>query len=213
MMMFARIEHTILKADTSAKEITTLCDEAMKHNLFGVCVPPYFVKMAALRLKESLVKVVTVVGFPLGYNTTPAKVEEARKAIDEGAEEIDMVMNISALKNGDFNFVLNDIQSVATLVQLKSKKLKVIIENALLTESEKLKACEICTMVNVDFVKTSTGFAKSGATVDDIILLRANLPSNIKIKASGGIKTKEQARELVKAGADRIGTSNGPKLL
>ena len=212
-MMSSRIEHTILKADTSLKEITLLCNEAMEHNFFGVCVAPYFVKIAAHQLKDSNVKVVTVVGFPLGYNTTPAKVEEARKAIDEGADEIDMVLNIAALKNGDFNFVLNDIQSVATLVQLRSRKLKVIIETALLTKEEKLKACEICTEVNVDFVKTSTGFAKSGATVKDIQLLRAHLPAKIKIKASGGIKTKEQALALVKAGADRIGTSNGPGLL
>ena len=212
-MISTKIEHTILKADTSAKEVAVLCEEAMKHNFFGVCVPPYFVKTAAHLLKDSAVKIVTVVGFPLGYNTTPAKVEEVRKAIDEGVDEIDMVLNIAALKNGDFNFVLNDIQSVATLVQLKSKKLKVIIETALLTQEEKLKACEICTEVDVDFVKTSTGFAKSGATVEDIKFLRANLPSKIKIKASGGIKTKEQARELVKAGADRIGTSDGPGLL
>lgn len=212
-MMASRIEHTILKADTSAQEIATLCEEAIAHHFFGVCVPPYFVKMAAHLLKDDTAKVITVVGFPLGYNTTPSKVEEARKAIDEGADEIDVVMNIAALKNGDFNFVLNDIQSVATLVQLKSKKVKVIIETALLTESEKVKACEICTDVDVDFVKTSTGFAKVGATVEDVKLLRGNLPAKIKIKASGGIKTKEQANELVRAGADRIGTSNGPGLL
>jgi deoxyribose-phosphate aldolase len=211
--MLGKIEHTILKADTSAEEIKNLCTEALEHKFFGVCVPPYFVKLAAQSLKDSEVKIVTVIGFPLGYNTTPAKVEEARKAIDEGADEIDMVMNIAALKNGNFNFVLNDIQSVGTLVQLKSKKLKVIIETALLTEEEKLKACEICTEAAVDFVKTSTGFAKSGATVQDIKLLRANLPAKIQIKASGGIKTKEQAEALVKAGADRIGTSNGPGLL
>jgi deoxyribose-phosphate aldolase len=211
--MLGKIEHTILKADTSAEEIKNLCTEALEHKFFGVCVPPYFVKLAAQSLKDSEVKIVTVIGFPLGYNTTPAKVEEARKAIDEGADEIDMVMNIAALKNGNFNFVLNDIQSVGTLVQLKSKKLKVIIETALLTEEEKLKACEICTEAAVDFVKTSTGFAKSGATVEDIKLLRANLPAKIQIKASGGIKTKEQAEALVKAGADRIGTSNGPGLL
>ena len=212
-MMSGKIEHTILKADTSLEEVSKLCTEAIKHKFFGVCVPPYFVKAAAQNLKGSEVKIVTVVGFPLGYNTTPAKVEEARKAIDEGADEIDMVINVAALKNGDFNFVVNDIQSVATLVHLKGNKLKVIIETALLTEEEKLKACEICAEVNVDFVKTSTGFAKSGASVEDVKLLRANLPAKIKIKASGGIKTKEQASALVKAGADRIGTSNGPGLL
>ena len=124
-----------------------------------------------------------------------------------------MVMNIAALKNNDLNFVQNDIQSVATLVQLKGCKLKVIIETALLSNDEKVKACEICAKVGVDFVKTSTGFASSGAKLKDIELMRKNLPANIKIKASGGIKTKEQAKDLVKAGADRLGTSSGPDLI
>lgn len=212
-MIKSKIEHTVLKADTSVQEVKDLCKEAIKYELFGVCVPPYFVKLAKQSIKDTPIQLVTVIGFPLGYNTTPAKVEEARKAIDEGADEIDMVLNIAALKNGDFNFVLNDIQSVATLVQLKSKKLKVIIETALLSDKEKIKACEICAEVGVDFVKTSTGFAKSGATVKDVELMRKTLPSSIKIKASGGIKTKQQAEELIKAGANRLGTSNGPKLL
>jgi deoxyribose-phosphate aldolase len=194
-------------------DIKKLCEEAIEHGFFGVCVPPYFVKHASILLKDSSVKIVTVAGFPLGYNTTPAKVEEARKAMDEGAHEIDMVMNIAALKNNDLNFVQNDIQSVATLVQLKGCKLKVIIETALLSNDEKVKACEICAKVGVDFVKTSTGFASSGAKLKDIELMRKNLPANIKIKASGGIKTKEQAKDLVKAGADRLGTSSGPDLI
>lgn len=213
MKMNQRIEHTILKPDTMESDIKKLCEEAIEHGFFGVCVPPYFVKHASIILKDSSIKIVTVAGFPLGYNTTPAKVEEARKAMDEGAHEIDMVMNIAALKNNDLNFVQNDIQSVATLVQLKGCKLKVIIETALLSNDEKVKACEICAKVGVDFVKTSTGFASSGAKVKDIELMRKNLPANIKIKASGGIKTKEQAKDLVKAGADRLGTSSGPDLI
>ncbi|MDA8979902.1 deoxyribose-phosphate aldolase [Chitinophagales bacterium] len=213
MKMNQRIEHTILKPDTMESDIKKLCEEAIEHGFFGVCVPPYFVKHASILLKDSSVKIVTVAGFPLGYNTTPAKVEEARKAMDEGAHEIDMVMNIAALKNNDLNFVQNDIQSVATLVQLKGCKLKVIIETALLSNDEKVKACEICAKVGVDFVKTSTGFASSGAKLKDIELMRKNLPANIKIKASGGIKTKEQAKDLVKAGADRLGTSSGPDLI
>ncbi len=213
MKMNQRIEHTILKPDTMESDIKKLCEEAIEHGFFGVCVPPYFVKHASIILKDSSVKIVTVAGFPLGYNTTPAKVEEARKAMDEGAHEIDMVMNIAALKNNDLNFVQNDIQSVATLVQLKGCKLKVIIETALLSNDEKVKACEICAKVGVDFVKTSTGFASSGAKLKDIELMRKNLPANIKIKASGGIKTKEQAKDLVKAGADRLGTSSGPDLI
>lgn len=213
MKMNQRIEHTILKPDTMESDIKKLCEEAIEHGFFGVCVPPYFVKHASIILKDFSVKIVTVAGFPLGYNTTPAKVEEARKAMDEGAHEIDMVMNIAALKNNDLNFVQNDIQSVATLVQLKGCKLKVIIETALLSNDEKVKACEICAKVGVDFVKTSTGFASSGAKLKDIELMRKNLPASIKIKASGGIKTKEQAKDLVKAGADRLGTSSGPDLI
>lgn len=213
MKLNSKIEHTILKADTSFQEIERLCKEAIKHEFVGVCVPPYFVKDAYILLKKSNIKVVTVAGFPLGYNTTPAKVEEARKAIDEGAEEIDMVMNVTALKKGDINFVTNDIQSVATLVQLKGCKLKVIIETAILSKQEKIKACEICAKVGVDFVKTSTGFAASGAKVEDIELMRRELPKKIMIKASGGIKTKEQALALVNAGADRLGTSSGPALI
>ena len=213
MKMNQRIEHTILKPDPMESDIKKLCEDAIEHGFFGVCVPPYFVKHASIILKDSSIKIVTVAGFPLGYNTTPAKVEEARKAMDEGAHEIDMVMNIAALKNNDLNFVQNDIQSVATLVQLKGCKLKVIIETALLSNDEKVKACEICAKVGVDFVKTSTGFASSGAKVKDIELMRKNLPANIKIKASGGIKTKEQAKDLVKAGADRLGTSSGPDLI
>jgi deoxyribose-phosphate aldolase len=213
MKMNQRIEHTILKPDTMESDIKKLCEEAIEHGFFGVCVPPYFVKHASIILKDSSIKIVTVAGFPLGYNTTPAKVEEARKAMDEGAHEIDMVMNIAALKNNDLNFVQNDIQSVATLVQLKGCKLKVIIETALLSNDEKVKACEICAKVGVDFVKTSTGFASSGAKLKDIELMRKNLPASIKIKASGGIKTKEQAKDLVKAGADRLGTSSGPYLI
>lgn len=213
MKMNQRIEHTILKPDTMESDIKKLCEEAIEHGFFGVCVPPYFVKHASIILKDSSIQIVTVAGFPLGYNTTPAKVEEARKAMDEGAHEIDMVMNIAALKNNDLNFVQNDIQSVATLVQLKGCKLKVIIETALLSNDEKVKACEICAKVGVDFVKTSTGFASSGAKLKDIELMRKNLPASIKIKASGGIKTKEQAKDLVKAGADRLGTSSGPDLI
>ena len=212
-MINSKIEQTILKADTTILDVEKLCNEAIQHHFFGVCIPPYFVKYAKNILQKSEVKIVTVVGFPLGYNTTPAKVEEARKALDQGADEIDMVINIAALKNGDFKFVKNDIQTVATLVQLKNKKIKVIIETALLTEEEKIKICQICAEIGVDFVKTSTGFSTSGAKVEDIILMRNVLPEKIKIKASGGIKTKEQAIDLINAGADRLGTSSGPQLI
>ena len=214
-MIANKIEHTVLKADISLADIENLCNEAIQHQFYGVCIPPYFIKYAKNIIDKSEVKIVTVVGFPLGYNTTPAKVEEARKAIDQGADEIDMVINIAALKNNDLNYVRNDIQSVMTLVQLKSKKLKVIFETALISKEEKLTLCEICSELGVDFVKTSTGFAgpNSGATVEDIILMRANLPAQIKIKASGGIANKQQALDLIQAGADRLGTSKGAQLI
>lgn len=208
-----KIEHTILKADTSADDVERTCQEAKDNDFAGVCVPPYYVKKAATLLAKTDCLIVTVVGFPLGYATTPAKVEEARRAIDEGADEIDMVINIAALKNKDYSYVENDIQSVVTLAHLKSKKVKVIIETALLTQEEKIKACEICAKVGADFVKTSTGFASGGAKVEDIELLRKNLPEQIKLKASGGIKTKVQAEALIKAGADRLGASSSLALI
>lgn len=207
------IEHTILKADTSLNAIKKLCKEAIDNEFVGVCVPPYFVKDAKTLLKNTPVKLVTVVGFPLGYSTTPSKVEEVKKAIDEGADEIDMVINIAALKNKDYAYVGNDISSLATLVHLKGAVLKVIIETALLTKEEKVKILEICDEIGVDYVKTSTGFAKEGAKVEDIELMRSKLSDKIKIKASGGIKTKQQAIELIKAGADRLGASSGVKLV
>lgn len=207
------IEHTTLKADTSLNAIKKLCKEAIDNEFVGVCVPPYFVKDAKALLKNTTVKLVTVVGFPLGYSTTPSKVEEVKKAIDEGADEIDMVINITALKNKDYAYVSNDISSLATLVHLKGAVLKVIIETALLTKKEKVKILEICDEIGVDYVKTSTGFAKEGAKVEDIELMRSKLSDKIKIKASGGIKTKQQAIALIKAGADRLGASSGVKLV
>jgi deoxyribose-phosphate aldolase len=207
------IEHTVLKADTSESDIRKLCEEAIENNFFGVCVPPYFVKSARNYLQNSPVKIVTVIGFPLGYSSTPAKVEEAKKAIDEGAHEVDMVINIAALKNEDYNYVVNDIQTVTTIVQLKGGKVKVIFETAILTEAEIIKACEICNQVKVDFIKTSTGFSTRGASLEDIKLMAGHIDSSIKIKASGGIKTRKQAEEMIEAGATRIGTSAGVEIV
>lgn len=207
MNLASKIDHTLLKADATEKEIKKLCAEAKEFGFAAVCIPPYFVRKCKLWLADSNVKVATVVGFPLGYSHTPAKVEEARRAIDEGAGEIDMVINIIALKAGDWNYLKNELTSVATIVQLRGGKLKVILETGLLTESEIIKACELCKEMSVDYVKTSTGTIQPGATIETIKLLRANLPKSIKIKASGGIKTKEFALKLIEAGADRIGCS------
>jgi deoxyribose-phosphate aldolase len=172
----SRIDHTLLKADASEKEIKKLCLEAKENEFAAVCVPPYFVRKCKLWLTGTAVKVVTVVGFPLGYTHTPAKVEEARRAIDEGADEVDMVINIIALKAGDWNYLKNELTSVATMVQLRGGKLKVILETGLLTDQEIIGACELCKEMTVDFVKTSTGFIQPGATLDAVRLLRANLP-------------------------------------
>lgn len=207
MSLASKIDHTLLKADATEKEVKRVCAEAKEHGFAAVCIPPYFVRKCKLWLKDSEVKVATVVGFPLGYSHTPAKVEEARRAIDEGADEVDMVINIIALKAGDWNYLKNELTSVATIVQLRGGKLKVILETGLLTEQEIIKACELCADMTVDYVKTSTGFTPVGATVDTVKLLRAHLPKSIKIKASGGIREKEFALQLIEAGADRLGCS------
>lgn len=213
MNLASYIDHTLLKADASEAEVENLCNEAKQYGFAAVCVPPYFVRKCKQWLKDSNVKIATVVGFPLGYAHTPAKVEEARRAIDEGANEIDMVINIIALKANDLNYLKNELTSAATIIQLRGGKLKVILETGLLTKDEMLTACKLCADLNIDFVKTSTGFIEKGATVEDVEFLRANLPKSVKIKASGGIKTKEAAEALIKAGADRIGTSRGVALV
>jgi len=207
MNLASKIDHTLLKADASEKEVKKICAEAKEFGFAAVCIPPYFVRKCKLWLTDTNVKVATVVGFPLGYAHTPAKVEEARRAIDEGADEIDMVINIIALKAGDWNYLKNELTSAATIVQLRGGKLKVILETGLLTDAEIIKACELCKEMTVDFVKTSTGTIQPGATVEVVKLLRANLPKTIKIKASGGIRDKEFALQLIEAGADRLGCS------
>ena len=213
MNLASKIDHTILKADTSKEEITKLCNEAKEYGFAAVCVPPYWVRECKNQLRDTKVKIATVVGFPMGYAATPAKVEEARRAIDEGASEIDMVLNIIALKSGDYNYLKNELTSAGTIVQLRGGKLKVILETGLLTKEEIIKGCELCAKLNVDYVKTSTGMIEKGATVEDVKLLRANLPKHIKIKASGGIRDKATALAMIEAGADRIGTSQGVKIV
>ncbi|MCU0421539.1 MAG: deoxyribose-phosphate aldolase [Bacteroidia bacterium] len=202
------IEHTNLKPDATAEDIIKLCEEAVAHQFYGVCVPPYYVQLAKKTLKKSDVKIITVVGFPFGYNTVAAKVEETKKAIMAGADEVDMVMNIAAFKTGDMAVVQNDIQSVVMACHLQNKIAKVIIETALLNEEEIAKACRMCADSEADFVKTSTGFAASGAKIEDVVNMRKNLPAKVKIKAAGGIKTTEQAKQLIEAGASRIGASS-----
>ncbi|MDX5418830.1 MAG: deoxyribose-phosphate aldolase [Hymenobacteraceae bacterium] len=202
------IDHTLLRPDATEEQVMQLCDEARSYGFAAVCVPPCYVQPSIERLGPgSRVKVATVVGFPLGYQHTKVKFLETHQAIADGATEIDVVMNISAFKSGKFDEVANELSDMAKFCHLKEAQLKVIIETALLSKGEIEKACEICISAEVDFVKTSTGFASGGARVEDIQLMRRVLPKHIKIKASGGIKTFADARALIEAGADRLGCS------
>lgn len=201
------IEHTLLKPNSTLEHITQLCEEAIQYGFTGVCVPPYFVQHAKKTLKNSEISVITVVGFPFGYNTVSSKVEETKKAINSGAHEIDTVINIAALKSGDIATVQNDIQSVVTACHLQNKICKVIIETCFLNEEEIKLACKICADCEADYVKTSTGYGTEGATVEAVTLMRKVLPPKIKIKAAGGIKTKAFALALIDAGANRLGCS------
>ncbi len=225
------IDHTLLKPESTAEQIEKLCKEAIKYGFFAVCVPPYFVKHAkhflenaymefntsALRTPSlnqgrstaSKVKVATVAGFPLGYSTTETKAAETEKALQDGADEVDMVINIAAVKSGDWDYVRKDIETLLHICHAQKMLLKVIFETALLTDEEIVKLCRICADIKVDFVKTSTGFSTAGATVHHVELMRKNLPDEVKIKAAGGIKNRTFAEELIAAGADRLGTSSG----
>ena len=206
------IDHTILKPDCTLEDINRICEEAANYQFATVCVPPYFVKDAVALLEGKNVKVCTVIGFPLGYSATVAKVEEIKRAINDEIDELDVVINIAAVKSGHWNHVKNDINSITMAAHLRGKVIKIIFETSLLSKNEIVKLCAICNENDVDFVKTSTGF-KGGATEEMVRFLKENLSSKIKIKASGGIKTKEQAMALINAGADRLGTSSGLGLI
>ena len=202
------IDHTLLKPHTDATAISRLCKEAIDYQFRAVCVPPYFVSLAKQELQGSEVKLATVVGFPHGFAATMAKVEEIKRATDEGVDEIDAVINLNALKSGDWNHVFSDIDRMVTAVRLRGKVLKIIIESSLLNEAELARVCDICNEVSPDFVKTSTGL-QGGATEEVVRYLRHRLKPEIKIKASGGIRDAKAAQALLQAGAERIGTSSG----
>lgn len=213
MKLSQRIEHTLLDVQATKEDIKRICEEAVANDFRAVCVAPFYVSLAKDLLKKTQVKVVTVVGFPFGYNMVSSKSQEAKKALDDGADELDMVMNIAAFKSQQLSVVQDDIERVATLCRLRTKKIKVIIETGLLTYEEKTQICSICKKADVDFVKTSTGFNGQGATVEDVQLLRSLLPESIKVKASGGIKTRQSADALVLAGAETLGTSSGIQIV
>lgn len=198
-------DHTILKADATKAEVLKICGEAKEYRFMSVCVNGYYTALAAQQLKGSGVKVCTVVGFPLGQMSTRAKSAETELAIADGADEIDMVINVGALKDGEYDTVLNDIREVKDAC--RGALLKVIIETCLLTEEEKIKACLLAKEAGADFVKTSTGFSTAGAKASDIALMRQTVGEDMGVKASGGIRSRETAEEMVNAGASRLGTS------
>lgn len=206
------IDHTLLKPDCSAVEVEGLCSEALKYNFASVCVNPSFVSLCSEKLKGSEVKVCTVIGFPLGATTTEVKIFEAENAIENGATELDMVINIGKLKDKDYDYVREEIKSLAKVCK-NHALLKVIIETCLLSEEEKLMACRLSKEAGADFVKTSTGFSKSGATVEDIKLMRNTVGDHMGVKASGGIRDTETALDMIKAGATRIGASASIKII
>ena len=212
MNLVSYIEHTNLSPTITIKDIDQLVVDAKQFHFFGICVPPFWVKRAEREIGNEPIALVTVAGFPLGYNMTETKLDEIKRAIDNGADEVDVVWNISSFKTG-IPWTKIDIAKCAKLTHDHQKILKVIIETACLTDSEIETACKICADAGADFVKTSTGFAGAGAKVEHIQLMRSVLPKDVRIKASGGIKTAEQAINLIKAGADRIGTSSGVKIV
>ena len=205
------IDHTLLKPESTPQDIEKLCLEAKEYDFASVCIQPCYVKMAYGLLKETDVKVCTVIGFPLGANTTETKIQEACQAVEEGAEEIDMVINIGALKAGDTVYVTEEIRRIKEAVG--EHILKVIIETCLLTDEEKVLACQCAVNAGADFVKTSTGFSKGGATVEDVRLMKQTVGDRCRVKASGGIRTPEDFNAMIEAGAARIGTSSVIKLI
>lgn len=206
------IEQTILKPQTVDADIESLVQDAKKYGFVGICVPPFWVKKAKREIGDAPIQLVTVVGFPLGYNMTETKVFETEQAIKDGADEIDVVWSVTAFKAG-MNWPKIELARLAKVCHDQERILKVIIETAYLSEEEIIKACKICAEAGVDYVKTSTGFAAEGANERHIKLMRENLPSSVGIKASGGIKTYEQALRMIQAGADRIGTSSGIQIV
>jgi len=202
------IDHTILKADASKKEIVQICEEAKQYRFATVCVNPGWVPLAAEQLKGSDVGITTVIGFPLGATSSAAKADEARHAIADGATEIDMVLNIGFLKSGELDAVQSDIEAVVGACRGKAA-VKVILETGMLTDEEKEIACRLSQKAGADFVKTSTGFGKGGATAEDIALMRRTVGPDMGVKASGGVRDRETALQMIAAGATRIGASSG----
>ncbi|MDK1019938.1 MAG: deoxyribose-phosphate aldolase [Actinomycetota bacterium] len=207
------IDHTLLKPDATQDEIDVLCDEALEYGFASVCINPFWVKRSAGRLRGSDVRVCTVIGFPLGSMTSDMKAAETRRALRDGAREVDMVINIGALKSGQYDVVRKDIERVVDAAREVGALTKVILETALLTDEEKVIASSIAKRAKADFVKTSTGFGGGGATVFDVALMRETVGPDMGVKASGGVRTLEDAEDMIAAGATRIGASAGVQIL
>lgn len=199
-----KVDHTLLKQTATMKDIEKICDDAIANNTASVCIPPVYVKQAKEYVKGKM-KICTVIGFPNGYNTTSTKVFETAQAIKDGADEIDMVINIGKVKENNYEYISNEINKIKEACN--GKLLKVIIETCLLTEDEKIKLCEVVSNSKADYIKTSTGFSTAGATLEDIILFKNHIKNGKKIKAAGGIKDFQDAQKFIEAGADRLGTS------
>jgi deoxyribose-phosphate aldolase len=208
--ILSRVDHTILKPIATWEDVKQICDDALKYKTASVCIPPSFVKDAKSAYGNKL-NICAVIGFPLGYNTTAVKVFEAKEALEEGANEIDMVINVGALKDKKYDYLLNEIGEIKKAVG--DKILKVIVETCYLSEEEKIKICEIVTSAGADFIKTSTGLGSAGATRDDVALFKKHIGKNVKIKAAGGIKTKEDLVDFISLGCERIGSSSAISVL
>lgn len=207
------IEHTLLKPTATWPEIENLCQEAMEYGFAAVCVPPLYVKKARELLTNTQVQTATVIGFPFGYSAIEAKVAEIVLAIVDGANELDMVVNVSAIKNNDWTFIANEINTIMPIIKNKNRVLKVIIESGVLTDEEIIKCCDIYGAAGVNYVKTSTGYADKGASIHAVQLIRTHLSDAVKIKASGGIKSYSFAKELINAGANRLGCSSSLQIV
>jgi|SRR5450432_94352 len=209
----AYIDHTLLKSVSRFTDIEKLCSEAVENHFFAVCIPPHAIVKAVDCLKGTSVKTATVIGFPMGYSNTDSKKAEVVQAVGDGAEELDVVINLMALKNGDWSFLEKEMEPLVSLIHEKGRIIKVIVESGVLNSDELLHCCEMYGRMGIDFMKTSTGYAEKGASVSDVQKMRKNLPPEVQIKASGGIRHYTFAKDLIEAGAARLGCSGGLQIL
>jgi deoxyribose-phosphate aldolase len=207
------IDHTFLKQDTTTADVKKICQDAIEYGFAAVCIPPPLVQHSKAATRESAVKVATVIGFPFGYSVARAKLHEAQQAMDDGADELDVVINLVALKSKAWKYLESEIKFIIDAAHKKSRLVKVIIESGILNEEEIVQCCELYSGAGADFLKTSTGYAAAGATIEAVALMRSHLPENVQIKASGGIRTYEFALKLIEAGATRLGCSASVEII